>query len=212
MKEVNLLIDIKPALIKELKNLKIDLSLFWGLSLAIKKDNKFIAFDWITKSLVRKGWIDDNYNITVYGKDIYNQLLLVNKKNKEINIKKTIMDKFQKDLTDFENWWNVYPSTDHFIYNSVEYKGTQAKKIKKDECSDLFILLNAKYSFDDIIKATQYHIETAKKQSIKTNKNQISFIPNSLRYLREEVFQPFIEISKNEIHNSSSYKEIELGL
>lgn len=97
----------------------------------------------------------------------------------------------------FEDWWKIYPATDGFTLDGRKFDGSQSKRIKKDVCKKTFNkLINSGVDADDIINATKYHIEQAKRQSLKKGSSQLSYIPNSERYLRESLFEPFIEQSK----------------
>lgn len=108
----------------------------------------------------------------------------------EISIKVKKSDKF-------EEWWKTYPATDAFSLNGKDFGGSQSKRVKKDICKKTFDkIINAGTPAEDIIKATAYHIEQAKKLSLKKGTSQLSYIANSERYLREEMFAPYIELSK----------------
>jgi len=106
----------------------------------------------------------------------------------------------------FEEWWKAYPSTDAFSIDGTNFIGTQSKRIKKDVCKKTFNkLINEGITAEDIINATQYHFEQAKKLSVKKNENKLSFIANSERYLRERMFEPYIEMAKK-VEEIEEYK------
>lgn len=99
----------------------------------------------------------------------------------------------------FSKWWEIYPSTDAFTLDGRKFMGTQSKKLKKVDCKKLFdAAIKEGTSPEDIIRATAYHIEQAKKLSLKKGESQLSYIPNSERYLRNKVYEPFIDASKEE--------------
>lgn len=213
-KNVNLSITniINPSLIKELRLLRIDLSIFWGLTLSLEgKYEMLLNQPHIVQSLERKGWIEKDGKPTVFGKDIYNQLCISNNTNKEVDIKKKVQENFSSKLEGFEEWWNIYPTTNTFIApNGNKFSGTQVKRVKKDACQDVWLtLVNKDFTAQDIIKSTEYHFNIVKSISGKTGKNELTFIPNSLRYLRERVFEPFIN---KESFGGTTFTEIELGV
>lgn len=135
------------------------------------------------QTLQRKGYVDIKMEVTQTGLELYQSL------GTEILVTK----KIKKQDDKFEEWWNIYPSTDDFEINGRHFKGSQKKNIKKDECLVLFNkLINSGFTADDIIRATKYNIDNAKSLSLRKGTNQLSFITNSERYLREKCFEPFI--------------------
>ena len=126
--------------------------------------------------------------ITVKGEELLNNLDQFG----EILIKEVKIDKFSE-------WWAIYPSTDGFVLDGRKFEGSQSKRIKKDVCKKTFNkLINSGLDADDIINATKYHIEQAKKLSLKKGSSQLSYIGNSERYLREAMFEPYIELSREQ--------------
>ena len=125
--------------------------------------------------------------ITVKGEELLNNIEQLGEISKIAKVNK------------FDEWWSVYPATDSFTMDGRKFEGTQSKRIKKDVCKKAFNkLINSGLEADDIINATKYHIEQAKKQSLKKGTSQLSYIGNSARYLAEEMFRPFIELSKEQ--------------
>jgi len=142
--------------------------------------------------LQRKGYVDIKGSISKFGKELYDSLFLPAEQVK--TAKKKAVDKED----DFEKWWNVYPATNHFTHKNKEFKGVQNKRIRKEDCRKLFFACtNGATSPEDLIRATKYHFETAKDLSVKSGDNQLSYIPNSERYLREKRYEAYIEISKS---------------
>lgn len=185
--------EVSEVLINELKTLRIDLSVYWGM-LKIKNEGELNnQHKHIFSALKRKMWIDDNLKLNIAGLDVLRQLEELEKNPKELKSDK-IKENFKEEIKEkFEEWWNVYPSTNNFTYRSTHFTGIQSKRIKKEDCFDLFYKLTLKFEPDLIIRATANHIEIAKLESYNKGQNQITFIPNSLRYLREEIFLPFIK-------------------
>lgn len=184
-------------LIEELRNLRIDLSVFWGMGQILK--NKKVH-NFIISALKRKNWWDnDNNKLNLAGEEMYNKLLEIKNspENFEIGTLKKEEKKVKKEIQEeFEEWWKIYPSTNNFVYQDVQFSGTQSKKKDKEKCFEHYQILRKDYSQKEMIDSITFHIEEAKKESLKENKNQITYIPNSERYLREERFVPYIEITK----------------
>lgn len=100
---------------------------------------------------------------------------------------------------DFETWWDIFPATNGFEINGREFKGVRALRQKKEECRRKFFELTQKFKVEEIIGATKVHFQLAKEISWKKGENQLTYIPNSERYLRERVFEPYIsKIGKKE--------------
>lgn len=141
--------------------------------------------------LQRKGYIDNKQKMTQYGEELYNSLFIEGEK---IVAKRTKKEK----NTLFDKWWEeIYPATNDFEIEGKHFPGSQKKNVKKEECERLFIVLCNSFRGEDIILATKYHIDMAKRISSKKGENQLTYITNSERYLRERYFEPYIEKAKN---------------
>lgn len=199
---------ISDSLINELKNLRIDLSVYWGMQV-IKNGELNNSHKHIISALKRKMWIEDDLKyLNIAGLDVLRQLEELEKNPKELK-KRQIEDNFKEALRNkFEEWWSIYPSSNNFTFRSIPFIGTQSKKIKKDDCFDVFCKLTLKFNPDVIIAATSNHVEIAKIESYNKGVNQITFIPNSYRYLKEELFIPFIKESGEE--ENKTFKNFEI--
>ena len=141
----------------------------------------------VVQSCLRKQYINEELILTVEGKEILSII-----KDKDYVAKPKA-----KKVEKFDEWWAVYPTTDFFEYKGKVFKGTQNKRIKKEECKTLFNRLIAEgHSAEEIITATEFHFNTAKEISLKKGENQLTYIPNSERYLRIASFSPYIRLSK----------------
>lgn len=161
--------------------------------------------DYITglQRLQRKGYIDSKGKLTQYGEELYNSMW-------EDAVETKVQKRKKVDGSKFEEWWAVYPTTNFFEIEGREFKGTQNKRIKKEECEKLFTLLCVSLSPDDIIKATAFHIQTAKEISYKKKENQLTYIANSERYLREKFFEPYLERAKKAELTAVTKKDFEI--
>lgn len=146
------------------------------------------------KMLIRKQLINADNSLTEQGKELLSYL-----------------DNKPKPSPHFDTWWSTYPATNVFKHKGRTFTGTQNKRRKKDECRALFNKLVAE-GFDpiEIIEATRYQFEMARELSFKGGKNEISFIANSERYLRNKDFAPYIEIYKDKVtvDNDDNVKEV----
>lgn len=172
----------------------------------LRKDKLDLIHLWLLENLIEGTYIEvPDMNalkrrlfclegeITEKGKDYYNSLISGTTRSQSQS-RDNITEQFNK-------WWGTreiegaYPSTNAFFYEGRKFSGSQAKKIKKEECRLEFqkIVLSGDFSAEEIIQGTENHILAAKRTSLRKGENQISFIPNSYRYLRERLFSAFIE-------------------
>lgn len=146
------------------------------------------------QTLIRKGLITVEGEITEEGKKVYG---ILSSSSGEVvaEYKKEKKEKVEKVKSDFDRWWDTYPSTDNFVYKNKQFKGSRSMKVKKADCMNKFreIIAEGKWKADDIIAGTFNHMEIAKEDSYRRGENKLSYIANSERYLRERMFEGFIK-------------------
>ena len=140
------------------------------------------------QGLYRKGLITEEGKITVTGKELLsytNEGIVVDKKVKKA-----------KATLDFEAWWKAYPGTDTFVHKGNNFTGSRSLRTKKDECKLKFdkILEEGEYTVEEMIAALQYEVLQKKENSVKQKANKLTFMQNSLTYLNQCTFEPFIEL------------------
>ena len=138
----------------------------------------------------RKGLLSESNKITIVGKEVLSFL------NEKIEQPKIIK---KKKESDFDKWWNQYPGTDTFTYKSQDFTGTRGMRVKKEECKLKFnnIIEEGEYTSIELIAALEYEILQKKENSIKTKVNRLTFMQNSLTYLNQRSFEPFIELIRD---------------
>ena len=136
----------------------------------------------------RKGLLSESNKITIIGKEV---LSFLNEKIEQPKIPKK-----KKTDSDFDKWWMTYPGTDTFTYKSQSFTGTRGMRVKKEDCKLKFntILSEGEYTSQELIAALEYEILQKKENSIKTKVNRLTFMQNSLTYLNQRSFEPFIEL------------------
>lgn len=141
----------------------------------------------IKLSLIRKGLITNDCKITDPGKDL---LEFLNTRGK-----KTLLIK-REGSTEFEKWWKTFPGTDTFTYKNSSFVGHRSLRINKDDCQRKFneILLEGEYTASQLIKSLEIDILQKKEASVKQKNNKLSFMQNSLTYLNQRSFEPYIEL------------------
>ncbi len=176
--------------------------------LAVKNNEYFETSDPLITGTIsflrRKGLIDSKLNITEKGEKFIEDLNSTEVKKETIKIPIDVTD-------DFEEWWKIHPSTNAFTYKGVDFTGSQAKKKDKVGCKKIFKqLVLSGISAKDIIEATRIHVDMAKEGSFKhkTRENQVSYIPNSRRYLDEKCFEPYLQFIKKKIFTNSNIVDV----
>lgn len=150
------------------------------------KDSMRIAA--VYQALIRKGLITETDDkVTILGKDL---LEFLNVKSSARTIKR------RPATTDFEEWWKIYPGTDSFEYKGRKFTGTRAIRKGKDECRLKFdkIMLEGEYTATQLIDALNYEILQKKESSIQTQSNRMTFMQNSVTYLNQRAYEPYIEL------------------
>jgi hypothetical protein len=145
---------------------------------------------WIS-GLMRKGLITEDYKITLEGCNILSTLDQDLGKN---TLKRVEVQRDEK----FKEWWNIFPQSDNFIYASRTFPGSRTLRTEQKECEVIFYkLINEEgFTADQIITGTINHVGIAKKLSYTSKRNELKYIPSSKRYLKEKIFEPYIQIEE----------------
>ena len=143
----------------------------------------------LLQSLVRKGLITEEHKITLQGKEI---LKFVETETEAKLVKK------KAPASDFEEWWKAFPGTDTFTHKGVKFAGSRSLRRDKDNCKLKFdkILLEGEYTATQLIEALNYDVLQKKENSVKQKANKLTFLQNSLTYLNQRSYEPFIELIK----------------
>lgn len=144
------------------------------------------------QGIIRKGLITEEGRLTLSGKNVLNFL------NEEIAPETKLQKKVSIDEDEFEKWWKVYPGTDTFIHKDKKFTGTRSLRKDKETCKlKLFKILDeGEHTIDDIITALEYEVLQKKENSVKSGSNKMTFMQNSLTWLNQRSFEPFIELIK----------------
>lgn len=142
----------------------------------------------ILQSIIRKGLITESeHKITTIGQELI-QFMTEKAPGKII--------KHKPSTTEFEEWWKAYPGTDTFVYKSDKFSGSRSLRQDKDNCRIKFnkIILEGEYTAAQLIEAMKYDVTQKKENSVKTHINKLSYMQNSLTYLNQRSYEPFIEL------------------
>ena len=150
------------------------------------------------QSLIRKGLISDNdERLTIMGKE----LLSFIKTEGEVKIVKK-----KASVDEFETWWKTFPGTDTFTHKSRKFTGSRSLRQNKEDCKIKFnkILLEGDYTAKQLTDALQYDVDQKKDASIKQGTNKLTFMQNSLTYLNQRSYEPFIELINEGVEINSN--------
>lgn len=145
----------------------------------------------LCQTVRRKGLLTEEFKMTTVGKAILGFLDEEGTPEKKLVKKKTNSD-------DFERWWKAYPGTDTFTHKSKDFIGTRSLRAKKEDCKAKLnsILAEGEYTIDEMIAALEYEVLQKKENSVASKTNKLSFMQNTLTYLNQRTFEPFIELIK----------------
>jgi hypothetical protein len=156
------------------------------------------------QGLYRKGLITDDQKITARGKEM---IKFVEESSTEEKLPKRKIV-----TTDFDLWWKTYPGTDTFTHQGKGFSGSRSLRVKREDCKAKFkkILEEGEYTANDLIEALKFEVNQKKANSIKEKANKLTFMQNSLTYLNQRTFEPFIELIKSGI-TIVEHKEVQGG-
>lgn len=145
----------------------------------------------LRQTLVRKGLITETEDkLTTIGQELIK--FIDTKEPKKIVKKKPA-------TTEFEEWWKAYPGTDTFKHGGKSFVGARSLRQNKDECRLKFdkILIEGEYTAAELIEALKFDVLQKKENSVKTATNRLTYMQNSLTYLNQRSYEPFIELIKD---------------
>lgn len=149
------------------------------------------------QGIYRKGLITEAQKLTLSGKEFikYVQTVETTDETTTLKIKPSFLD-------DFEKWWKTYPGTDTFLYGGKKFSGTRGLRQRKEECRKKFdaILEEGEHTAEDLVEALIFEVTQRKNNSLKDGENKITFMQNSLTYLNQRTFEPFIELIKSGVN------------
>jgi hypothetical protein len=151
------------------------------------------------QGIYRKGLITEAQKLTVSGKEFIKYVQAVETTDETTTVK------IKPDFLDvFEIWWKAYPGTDTFVHGGRKFSGTRGLRKNKEECRKKFeaILEEGEYTADDLMGALNFEVLQKKNNSLKDKENKITFMQNSLTYLNQRTFEPFIELIRSGINIS----------
>ena len=95
----------------------------------------------------------------------------------------------------FNEWWKSFPANDSFSYKGNNYGGSRALRTSKDKCKEKYIsiLKSGIYTHSQMLNALQVEIAQKKEKTFQTGKNALTYMPASMTYLNQQVYEGFID-------------------
>jgi len=145
----------------------------------------------IYKTMKRKNLITDDEKVSQIGIEILDFISL--KSNKTLI-------KPKPAASDFDKWWEIFPSNDKFVVRGKTFGPTRSFKANKEEARLLFnkIIISGEFTAEQIIEGTKYDVNLKKERSYKTGQNQLKYLQNSSTYLRHTSFDGFLGLNNKE--------------
>lgn len=157
------------------------------LSALLKESAKIAA---LHHSLIRKGLVTENDDkLTTAGIEL---LVFMDSKAPGKLMRRKV------DESSFSEWWKAFPGTNNFEHKGKTFTGDRSLRTNESECRLKFdkILLEGEYTARKVIDAMKYDIFQKKEMSVKTGVNKLTYLHNSLTYLNQRDYEPFIELIK----------------
>jgi hypothetical protein len=165
----------------------------------ISEDNPKLQI--LCQSIHRKGLMTAEYKITETGTKLLEYLKA---KTRQKFVKPKI------SAQEFDDWWEAYPGTDSFEHAGRKFQGSRSLRSGKEDCRVKFnvILSEKEYTAQELIDAMKHDVLLKKEASVKENKNKLSFMQNSLTYLNQRSYEPFIELIRAGVEVKQSTKPV----
>ena len=156
----------------------------------LKQDN--MKLDALHQSLVRKGLITEENKLTIPGNELLDFMAAK---------VATAMVRKKPSTKDFDEWWESFPSTDHFEYQGRVFTGSRGMRVQKEKCKLRFnsIVNEGVYTAKQIIDATKFVVALKKENSFKKKSNELTYLQNSFTFLDKDHYVPFIDLAKQGI-------------
>ena len=146
----------------------------------------------IHQGLIRKGLITDNGALTTIGVEL---LVFLDTKEQTKLVKK------KSTTSDFEEWYKTFPGTDTFTHKGKTFTGSRNLRQNPADCRIKFdkILIEGEYTVKELIEALKFDVLQKKEASVQENTNKLKYMQNSLTYLNQRSYEPYIELIREGI-------------
>ena len=154
-----------------------------------------LRLDAMRQTLLRKALISEENKLTPIGQELLDFMTT--------KIAVPIVKK-KASTQEFDEWWEAFPSTDHFEFQGRIFTGSRGMRVQKEKCKLKFnsIVNEGFYTARQIIDATKLVVTLKKNASIKKRSNELTYLQNSYTFLDKDHYVPFIEMNEQGIPTS----------
>ncbi len=158
--------------------------------------NESVKLETLRLTLIRKDLLTEDNKLTLSGQELVD---FMSTKEKTKLIKKKPLS------SEFEEWWKTFPGTDTFIHKGSTFVGCRSLKAGKEDCRLKFekILNEGEYKAEQLIGALALDVQQKKDSSVQNKTNKLTYLQNSLTYLNQRSYEPFIELLESNIESKS---------
>lgn len=105
----------------------------------------------------------------------------------------------------FEELWECYPGSANFSYKGMTFRSSRALRGNKQVCKMLYdaAIASKVATEEQIIVATKYMVEEAKKESFDTGVNKLQYLPGIEPFLRQQRYLNFVNVAEGSGSTSS---------
>jgi hypothetical protein len=143
----------------------------------------------LLQSLVRKGLCTEAFGVTELGREMTALLLSQEAAPPDIRTRRT------EGVSFYAQWLKCFPITDGFTWKGRTFPKTRALRKNTEKCRELFarIIREGEYTANDLCNAIIAECLAKMEESVKRGENKMSYVVNSESYLRQRVFEGFVD-------------------
>jgi len=142
----------------------------------------------LLQSLKRKGLCTESFRVTSAGEELVK--FAFSEEMRDIpRVRREDGNSF------YTQWLRAFPCTDGFSWRGRTFSKTRTLRKNTEKCRDLFfkILREGEYTAEELCGAIIAESLAKMEDSYRRGENKMSFITNSESYLRQRIFEGFME-------------------
>lgn len=196
------LIDINESQIKALSKIGMSLTHYWLLHLLYHADTVVYIPQIRERKLLEDRGLINKSGILQAGRLLYEQIRDTKLETPQTGKKK------DTEVTEnhFEEFWSAYPASANFSIKGMQFTSSRALRSNKQVCKMLYdsAIAQGEVTEEQIIAATKYMTEEAKKESFESGLNKLQFLPGVEVFLRQQRYLAFVEIADTKSEEGDS--------
>lgn len=144
--------------------------------------------------LLKDRFLIDEKGITTLGVKFYQEIAAIKDEPLEKGMKKKVKEVVENRFSEF---WDIFPGSANFTYRGMSFKSSRALKANKQVCQMLYnsAVIQGVATEDQIINATKFMVEEAKKESFETGINKLQYLSSCEVFLRQGKYLAFADVA-----------------